>query len=348
MSYLRGDILLKKRLGRTELMVSVMGFGGLILPRISHEDAAQVINRALDMGVNFIDTAKSYGDSEEKVGLAISGRQNECIVTSKSLANDKDTLLADIDIGLEHLKTDKIPVYQLHNVSSAVKLSKTLAPGGLLDGLKEAQSAGKIGFLAFSGHKRDILIEAIKTDEFDVVQIPINVVDRNTWRDVLPLALGRDMGIIAMKPLAGGALTDTSPEVISLALRYAVEQDISSAVVGMKSLEEVEQNIGACINCGPLTDLERERLLRAADSLSKTFCRQCEYCLPCEQGLDIPTIFILDKHYTRFGARESARSRYALLEVKADECVECGECEERCPYELPIIDMLKMARAKLE
>ena len=338
----------KKRLGRTDLMVSIIGFGGLILPRISHNDAVLVVNRALDLGMNFIDTAKSYGDSEEKVGVAIAGRRSDCIITSKSLADDKDTLLADIDLGLEHLKTDRIEVYQLHNVSSTERLEKTMAPGGLLEGLREAQATGKIGFTAFSGHKKDILIEAIKTDQFDVVQMPINVVDRDTWCDVLPLAVERDMGIISMKPLAGGALTDISPEITSLALRYVVQQDISTAVVGMGSLDEVEQNVKAGTHYQPLSESEEKKLFQAADSLSKTFCRQCEYCLPCEQGIDIPTIFILDKHFTRFGARESARERYAALSVKADRCTKCGECETRCPYELPIREMLRATRLKLE
>jgi len=327
-------------------MVSVVGFGGLILPRISREEAVRVVNHALDLGVNFIDTAKGYGDSEEKIGVAIAGRRDDCIITSKSLADDKDKLLEDIDIGLEHLKTDRIDLYQLHNVSSEERLEKALAAGGLLDGLKEAQAAGKIGFTAFSGHKRDTLIEAIKTDGFDVVQMPANVVDRDTWTDVLPLAVERDMGIISMKPLAGGALTDLSSEMISLAIRYAVQQDVSTVVVGMKSIDEVEQNVKAGTD-RRLSETERKKLERAVDSLSKTFCRQCEYCLPCEQGLDIPTIFILDKHYTRFGARESARERYAKLPVKVDDCIECGTCESRCPYELPIMEMLKIAEGKL-
>ena len=336
----------KRRLGRTDLMVSVVGFGGLILPRISREEAVRVVNHALDLGVNFIDTAKGYGDSEEKIGVAIAGRRDDCIITSKSLADDKDKLLEDIDIGLEHLKTDRIDLYQLHNVSSEERLEKALAAGGLLDGLKEAQAAGKIGFTAFSGHKRDTLIEAIKTDGFDVVQMPANVVDRDTWTDVLPLAVERDMGIISMKPLAGGALTDLSSEMISLAIRYAVQQDVSTVVVGMKSIDEVEQNVKAGTD-RHLSETERKKLVKAVDSLSKTFCRQCEYCLPCEQGLDIPTIFILDKHYTRFGARESARERYAKLPVKVDDCIECGTCESRCPYELPIMEMLKIAEGKL-
>jgi len=173
--------------------------------------------------------------------------------------------------------------------------------------------------------------------------MPINVVDRNVWCDVLPLALERDMGVIAMKPLAGGALTDMSSEIISFALRYAVQQDISSALVGMKSIEEVESNVLAGTDYRPLSESEERLLFDAANSLSKTFCRQCEYCLPCDQGVDIPTIFILHKHYTRFGAHELSRQRYSELKAKVDECIECGKCEERCPYELPIRDMLKMA-----
>ncbi len=328
-------------------MVSVIGFGGLIIPRISLKEAVEVIRYALDLGVNIIDTAKSYGDSEEKVGVAISGRREDCIITSKSLANDKNTLLADIDLGLKRINTDKIELYQLHNVSSSEKLEKVLMPGGLLDGLKQARASGKIDFIGFSGHKKDILISAIKTDEFDFVEMPINVVDRDTWCDVLPLAIERDMGVISMKPLAGGALTDLTPEIVDLALRYVVCQNISTAVVGMRSLSEVEQNIKAGITYKQLSESEMEKLFIAADSLSKTFCRQCEYCLPCEQGLDIPTIFILYKHYTRFGAHESARHRYTQLPIKVDSCKECGRCENKCPYGLPIIDMLKKAEEKL-
>lgn len=337
----------KRRLGKTGLMVSVIGFGSLIIPRISHDEAVQVIRHALDLGINFIDTAKSYGDSEEKVGSAISDRRDQCIITSKSLADNADTFMSDIELGLKRLNTDKIDLYQIHNLSSSDKLEKTLRPDGLLDCLKEVRKSGKIDFIGFSGHKKDILIEAIKTDEFDFVEMPINVVDRNTWYDVLPLAIERDMGIISMKPLAGGALTDLSPEIISLALRYAVQQDISTAIVGMRSLAEVEQNIQAGVDIKPLSQSEERALLDAADSLSKTFCRQCEYCLPCDQGLDIPTIFILYKHFTRFSAHESARKRYASLKVKVDACIECGKCEERCPYQLPIREMLKLAEEKL-
>jgi len=239
--------LLKRRLGRTELMVSVIGFGGLIIPRISYEEAIKVVRHALDLGVNLIDTAKSYGDSEEKVGAAISGRSEDCIITSKSLADNIDDLLADIDLGLKRLNTSKIELYQLHNISTSEKLEKTLMPNGLLDGLKMAKKGKKIDFIGFSGHNKGILTEAIKTNEFDFVEMPINVVDRNVWCGVLPLALERDMGVVAMKPLAGGALTDMSSEIISFALRYAVQQDISSALVGMKSIEEVEFNLRAGI-----------------------------------------------------------------------------------------------------
>lgn len=339
--------MLKRRLGKTGLMVSVVGFGGLIIPRISRDEAVQVIHHALDLGINFIDTAKSYGDSEEKVGVAISDRRNECIVTSKSLADNADTFASDIELGLKRLGTNKIELYQIHNLSSSDKLEKTLKSDGLLDCLKDARKSGKIDFIGFSGHKKDVLIEAIKTNEFDFVEMPINVVDRNTWCDVLPLALERDMGVTSMKPLAGGALTDLSPEIVSLALRYAVQQDISTALVGMRSLAEVDQNVKAGIDIKPLSVIEEKTLLEAANSLSKTFCRQCEYCLPCDQGLDIPTIFILYKHFTRFGARESARQRYASLKFKVDACIECGKCEERCPYQLPVREMLKLAEEKL-
>ncbi|HGJ65168.1 TPA: aldo/keto reductase [bacterium] len=338
--------MLKKRLGRTELMVSVIGFGGLIIPRISHDEAIELIKYALDHGVNIIDTAKSYGDSEEKIGSAIKDRK-DCIITTKSLADNAEALLSDIDLQLRRLNRDKIELYQIHNISTQAKLENTLKQNGLLDALKQAKKDKKIDFIGFSGHNKGILAKAIETNEFDFVEMPINVIDRNVWCDTLSLALERDMGVIAMKPLAGGALTDMSPEIISLALRYAVQQDISSAVVGMKSLSEVDFNIQEGITTKPLSETEEKQLFDSANSLSKTFCRQCEYCLPCDQGLDIPTIFIYYKHYTRFGAHEVSRQRYASLKVKVNACIECGKCEERCPYELPIRELLKTAESIL-
>ncbi len=334
--------MLQRRLGRTELQVSVVGFGGIPIQRIDIACADKLVNHALDLGINFFDTARAYSDSEEKIGLALKNRRDEAIIATKSMARDKQAMAADIETSLETMGVDCIDLYQLHNVKDKETIEQIMGADGALAALKEAKEEGKIKHIGVTGHIRDILLEIMQTGELETVQFPFNPVEASDSGKLFDLAEKMDMGVIIMKPLAGGALTNGKT-----ALSFILEHPVTVAIPGMDCIEQVEENASVGISPRPLSQLEREELARIAAKLGTRFCRRCEYCLPCPQGIDIPTLFLLDGYYTRYNLQDWAKQRYQTIEIKADDCSECGECEERCPYSLPIREMLKEVGERL-
>lgn len=250
-----------------------------------------------------------------------------------------------IDSSLRNLQTDMIDIYGIHDITRDTVINLQAQ----LKALKKAQSAGKIRYLAVSGHRQADLIKAMQTNQFDVVMVAVNPLDLDIAEAVVPVAKKLDMGIIAMKPFAGGLFTEEP----GISLRYVLGQDISVASVGMKAVEEVEENISIAKAFRSLSLRESEKLLEQAGNLTKklgkNICRQCGYCVrePCPQSIDIPRIFYLERARARYFSPEWAKSQYSSLEVKADACEECGQCEEKCPYELPIGEMLKEAHLRL-
>lgn len=185
-------------------------------------------------------------------------------------------------------------------------------------------------------------MEALKTGEVATVQFPFNAVELDGVQELLDLAGKTGAGVIVMKPFAGGAFKNTG-----LALRFILEHSVSTVIPGMDSLEQVDENASAGDDSPSLSTVERKMLDEESKILGAAFCRRCEYCQPCRQGIDIATVFLLDGYYTRYELKDWARERYRGLQVKADSCLECGECEEKCPYNLPVRRMLADAAGRL-
>lgn len=329
-------------LGKTGLKVSVIGFGGIPVQRVGAGEAGEIVGRALDLGINFFDTARGYTDSEVKLGSVLKVRRKEAFIATKSLARTAEGMAADIKKSLETMGVDYIDLYQMHNVKDRAALEQVFGPGGALAALKEAKKDGVIGHIGITGHIKSFLAEALRTGEIETVQFPFNAVELAGARELFKLAEKTGAGVIAMKPLAGGALRYAGP-----ALKFILEHPVSTVIPGMDRLEQVDEN--ARLGDGPLllTAEEKEALDKEAGLLGATFCRRCEYCQPCSQGIDIPGVFLLDGYYTRYDLKGWARDRYRGMPVKADACQECGECEERCTYSLPIRRMLVEAAARL-
>lgn len=329
-------VLEKRRLGRTNLQVTALSFGGLPMQRCDVDEAAQVLNAALDAGINFIDTARAYTDSEEKIGRAIAGRRGEFYLATKSMARDRVGMARDIDTSLATMRTDHIDLYQVHNVKKQEDLDAVLAPGGALEALQAAQQAGKISHIGVTGHSVPLLIAAIKTGLFATVQVPFNFVEQDPAKELFPLAEKLDVGRIAMKPLGGGQLSHPV-----LALRFVLGRNITAAIPGMDRVAHVAENLQALRQYRPLTAEETAVLAAEAKELGNSFCRRCGYCMPCTAGIDIPQTFIFYLQYTRYGMTKAIPQRYAGLPAPASACVECGLCEQRCPYNLPIRERMK-------
>ena len=332
-----------QQLGRTGIEVSAVGFGGIPIQRIDFGRAAEVVEAAIANGINFIDTARGYTDSEAKLGQFIGEYRKQLVIATKTMSRSKGDMSRDIDKSLKELKTDYIDLYQCHNVKDEDALERVLAPGGALEALQEAKSNGKIRFIGITGHIAGVLVKAVKSDRFDTVQVPFNPVETVALEELLPLAAQMNLGTIAMKPFAGGAFKNKAA-----CLKFILEKGFSVAIPGMDDVSQVLENVTAGEENAALSGAERELLIGEMESLGRAFCRRCEYCQPCPRGIDIPTIFLLQGYSTRYGLQEWAMERYQPMPAKISDCADCGECEEKCPYSLPIREMLKEAETYLE
>ncbi|MBN2169751.1 MAG: aldo/keto reductase [Candidatus Krumholzibacteriota bacterium] len=331
-----------RRLGRTDLAVSVIGFGGIPIQKLSFDEAGRVLAAALDAGITFFDTARGYTDSEEKMGRALAGRRDALVLATKSLERDPARLAADVDRSLVNLRTDRIDLYQVHNVADDAQLDAVLAPGGVYETLDRARRAGKIRFIGVTGHKRSVLVRAVETGLFDTVQHPFNPIEAEWADDLIPLARRLDVGRIAMKPAAGGAIRD-----VPAALRWELAGGMDVVIPGMQSLEEVAANaaVGEALR-EPMPG-ELAGLMRDKQEWGACFCRRCGYCLPCPEGLNIPFLLLIQAYYARYDLKDWALERLAGLEKRYADCVACGTCVERCPYQLPIPDLMAAATGEV-
>lgn len=328
-----------KTLGKTNLKVSVIGFGGIPVQRINIEESKKVVLKAEELGVNFIDTARGYTVSEEYIGYALEGRREKWIIATKSMSRDKASMARDIEISLKNLKTNYIDLYQLHNVKTPSELDKVLSDDGAYQALLEAKAEGKIGHIGITSHSLDLLKVAIEMDKFESIMYPYNIVE-NQGEELFNRACELNLGIIAMKPMAGGALDDGN-----LALRYILKNtNVTTAIPGMATIEEVLENTNASNNVMDFTEEENEKISQISEELGETFCRRCGYCAPCPQKIDIPTMFVFSAYKERYNLKDWAEERYGTLTATAKDCTACGACEKKCPYDLPIRNMLKKVR----
>ncbi len=324
-------------LGKTGLRVSRMGFGGIPIQRIDAEGTKKLIHRMMELGVNYIDTARAYTVSEEYLGYALEGVREHFVLATKGRATKREQMRADIEKSLQLLRTDHIDLYQFHNPSISA-LEEILAPGGALEAMQEAKAAGKIGHIGITAHSTEVFKRALELDWVETIMFPYNIVE-NQAEELIRKCAEKNIGFICMKPLAGGAI-ENGP----LAMRYvAANQSITEIIPGMAAPEELEQNVAAMNDTSALSEAELTAIQQIRDSLGTQFCRRCNYCAPCSVGIAIPSVFLFEGYLTRYGLEGWARERYDTLTHTASECIECGACETRCPYQLPIREMMKRA-----
>ena len=324
-------------LGKTGLKISRLGFGGIPIQRIDAQGTKLLMHRLMEAGVNFIDTARGYTVSEEYLGVALEGIRDRFVLATKSMATTKEAMAADIDRSLQNLRTDYIDLYQIHNPSPAA-YETILAPGGALEALLEAKQAGKIRHIGLTTHSVELLEKAMEQPWVETLMFPYNIVETQAT-ELIARCAEKNIGFIDMKPLAGGAIEDAT-----LALRYiAANPAVTVIIPGMAEIKELEQNLAAIEDATPLTAQEQEKIQAIRSELGTQFCRRCNYCAPCTAGIPISAVFLFEGYLSRYGLENWAKDRYDALAGHASDCVDCGACEPRCPYGLPIRQMLKTA-----
>ena len=329
-----------RQLGKTGLKISTLGFGGIPIQRIDAAGTKVLMEQLVEAGVNYIDTARGYTVSEGFLGEALEGIRDKFVLATKSMARTAEAMAADVQTSLNNLRTDYIDLYQIHNPTLA-QLDQVCAPGGALEALFAAREAGKIGHIGVTAHSAEVFAKALELDWVETIMFPYNIVE-SQGEDLIRKCEEKNIGFIVMKPLAGGAIEDAA-----LALRYVcANPNISVVIPGMADPKELEQNLAAVSDTAPLSPAELVQIEKIRKELGTQFCRRCNYCAPCAAGISIPNVFLFDGYFSRYGLAEWAKGRYSAMPKKASDCIGCGVCETRCPYNLPIRQMMKQAAEK--
>jgi predicted aldo/keto reductase-like oxidoreductase len=340
-----------RRLGRTELEVSVLGVGGGYVMLLEPELGTQLYQRAFDLGLNYFDGR--YGDSSRKLRSVLKRGRERCVVATKTRATSAEDVMRRVEEDLGELGTDYIDIFLMRCYTHEM-LQEYLAPGGAFEGLRRAQEQGKIRFMGLANHSDpEVLVAGIETGLVDVVLFPLNIVRREALDRLIPVAQEYDVGLTVMKPLSVGKIP------AEIGLRWLANQPIHTMTPGMSSLEHLEMDVAAVerepLALSPAEEAEVERSRRELD---RQACRICQDACQavCEKGLHIDVMIhhdVLYEHYRNLGleafldssltpwAKRAIEGHFARRLAKVQECTWCGLCEERCPHNVRILDMLE-------
>ena len=331
-----------RRLGRTDLQVSCIGCGGIPIFRAAKPEAVKVLRRAMDNGVNYFDTARGYdrGGGEERLAEAIKGRRDEVVIGSKAGARDRDKMMEAVEESLQTLGVDMIDVYKCHGVITPEDWQRASGPGGAIEGLMKAREQGKIRYIGLSGHRPEVLAEAVQTGLVDVLLIPFNFVKDEAAAQLFPHTQEHDVGVTIMKPIGGSLFQHAD-----ICLRWILQHEaVHTICVGMWKAWEVDQNVVVGQNPEALNPEEVDWLANERARWDREYCRLCYTC-PSKCSHDVPArdLMILELNYRRFGLG-------MLMDRGLDEqlaattaCKECDgqECTEACAYGLPVRDLMQ-------
>lgn len=319
--------------GSTGLTVERNGFGALPIQRIAKADAVRLLRRARAGGMNVFDTARSYTDSEEKLGEAFAGSWDGLVLATKTPSQNAEGFWKDLHTSLNLLQTDHIDIYQFHNPMFCPR------PGGqdgLYDAMLEARQQGKIRFIGITNHRVAVATEAVESGLYDTLQFPFSYLSTPQEQALARLCVERGVGFLAMKALSGGLLTNAAA-----ACAWLMQFPGVVPIWGIQREGELDEFL-SCIQTPPALTEELAAGIEAdRRELCGAFCRGCGYCMPCPQEIQI-----------NMCARASLLLRRAPKEMllcesgeqmmgKIEGCIECGQCAAKCPYGLDTPTLLK-------
>jgi len=323
-------------LGRTGLEATRFGFGGIPIQRVSEKQAVETVLHAVERGIDFIDTSRGYTTSEQRIGMALQQTDKRVIIASKSRSRTSDGIRADLETSLKELQRGHIEIYQCHFVKNINEYEQVISPGGALEGLIKAKEEGLIGHFGVSCHSLDLLDRVIDDGLFHTIMVCFSLLEPEARERIIPKAIDKKIGVIAMKPFSGGVIDNAR-----LALKYVFSHQDILVIAGVEHKGLFDENWAIFQGSYELDDEEKEGIEEIRKRYERNFCRRCDYCLPCTEGISIQTILGIRSIIKRTGNAMLRRGRRQDVIEKARHCSECGECMTRCPYELPIPELIQ-------
>ncbi len=324
----------KTRLGRTGLMVTRSSFGALPIQRISFDEAKKILLKAYKGGINFYDTARMYTDSEEKLGYAFSDIRKDIIIATKSVATDRKTLLEHLETSLKNIKTDYVDILQLHNPGV---LPDPEDPESSYAGMIEAKKKGMVRFVGITNHRIKTAIQAVESGLYDTMQFPLNSISSDIDLELIEICKKKDVGLIAMKAMSGGLITNSAST-----FAFLRQFDNVVPIWGIQREAELDEFLQLEKNPPELTDELWEVIKRDRTELAGNFCRACGYCMPCPVGIEIPTQARISLLMRRAPYQPFLSDEFKEKMELINKCIECGQCKNHCPYSIDTPNLLKL------
>lgn len=330
-------------LGNTGLEVNRLGFGGIPIQRVDEAQAVEVVLHAMETGIDFIDTSRMYTTSEGRIGKALKQTDKKAVIATKSMNRSSDGVQKDVEVSMKNLQVDYIDLYQCHAVNNKDEYEKVIAPNGALAGLRRAKEQGLIGHIGITGHSLDLMERVIDEGLFETIMICLSFLEPAARERIVPKAREKKIGIIAMKPFSGGVIEDPA-----VALKWILSVPDVLVLAGVEDKGLIDQNWKIFQGSYEMTDEEKDRLEEISREYDKKFCRRCDYCLPCTAEIHIQMVLGMKSFVKRIGPQSLKNPMFVKMLESAANCTECGECMTRCPYSLPIPDMIKENLAWVE
>ena len=322
-------------LGKTGLKISELGFGGIPIIRLQTDEAIRVVKHAFEKGITFYDTANAYKDSEYKMGKAFHGIRDKVVIATKTQRRDAAGVVEHLENSLRNLQTDYIDLFQLHQVAQEKDWDLIKSPTGALGAAIKAKEQGKIRHIGVTSHSLPMAIKLIKTGIFETIQFPFNFIEHAAKDELHVIARKMDLGIIVMKPFAGGVIDNAT-----LAFKFLRQYPDLVVIPGYDSIESIDQVISLHDIPNLMTAEDIMLMDQYRVELGRQFCRRCEYCQPCPNGVMITPAMgypIVAQRMSPSVAVDFSRKPMETITL----CTNCNLCTTRCPYELPIPEILK-------
>jgi aryl-alcohol dehydrogenase-like predicted oxidoreductase len=312
--------------GRSGLDATRCGFGALPIQRVTEYEAVKILRAAYDGGINFFDTARGYTNSERRLGLAFEGIRGRVVIASKSAAEDAAGYEADLKESLRQLRTDHIDIHQFH---FAKKCHRPEDPDGLYNAALKAKAAGKIRFIGLTAHRLEVAMEAAKSGLYDTIQFPLSYLSAPGDFELVKACEENGAGLIAMKALSGGLITDAK-----IAWLFMRQFKSVIPVWGIQKQAELEEFLRYEKKHPVWSDSLRAKMERDKAELSGNFCRGCGYCLPCPASIELNWVARMPQAIRRMPVSAFFTDEWLEKMERVKDCVHCGACKSRCPYEL--------------
>ena len=319
-------------LGSTGITVNKNGFGALPIQRITKDEAAKLLRKAYDNGINMFDTARAYSDSEEKIGYALSDVRHDIIITTKTMAKTADAFWKDLETSLRLLKTDYIDVYQFHNPTFCPKPEDGT---GLYEAIMKAKEQGKIRHIGITNHRQFVAHEAIDSGLYETLQFPFCYLCSDEDIALVKKCKEHNMGFIAMKALSGGLITNS-------AVAYAFEAQFDNVlpIWGVQREHELDEFLSYIDNPPAMTDEIKAIIEADRKQLYGSFCRGCGYCMPCPVGIEINNCARMSLLLRRSPSAGHLSEAGQAKMMKIKDCLHCNQCASKCPYGLNTPELL--------